>query len=69
MVAQAVVAEPTLPQLMRRCKELEQRLTLGWQRIDEAILQGRDVRAVEERWISLLAEYERTCDEVNRRRR
>ncbi len=62
MVALAVESAPTSTDLLQRRQELEGRLTAGWQRIDDAIAAGRDVRAWEEHWIALLAEYERVCD-------
>jgi hypothetical protein len=41
---------------------LERRLDDGYQRIEEARMQGRDVQAWEEFWIQLLREYEEICD-------
>jgi hypothetical protein len=43
---------------------LEQRLEDGFLRIGEADVQGRDIGAWEEFWVSLLHEYESVCDEV-----
>ncbi len=41
---------------------LEHRLDDGYRRIEEARLRGVDVRAWEEFWLQLLAEYEEVCD-------
>ncbi len=41
---------------------LERRLEDGYRRIEEAKVQGRDVKAWEEFWIQLLREYEEICD-------
>lgn len=64
MVALAVSYTPTTTDLVARRAELEQRLTLGWRRIDAAVAAGRDVRAWEEHWVALLGEYERVCDAI-----
>jgi hypothetical protein len=50
--------------LRRRKMTLEQRLEDGFVRIGEAEVQGRDVAAWEEFWLSLLGEYESVCDEL-----
>jgi hypothetical protein len=43
---------------------LERRLEDGYRRIEEARLNGADVRAWEDFWIQLLREYEAVCDEI-----
>jgi hypothetical protein len=50
--------------LRRRKMTLEQRLEDGFVRIGDAEIQGRDVSAWEEFWLSLLREYESICDEL-----
>lgn len=50
--------------LRRRKMTLEQRLEDGFVRIGEAEVQGRDIAAWEEFWLSLLGEYESVCDEL-----
>jgi hypothetical protein len=50
--------------LRRRKMTLEQRLEDGFVRIGEAEVQGRDVAAWEEFWLTLLGEYESVCDEL-----
>lgn len=61
MVASIQETVASRDELLERRKELERRLTLGWQWIDEAIAAGRDVRSAERRWINLLVEYEQVC--------
>lgn len=43
---------------------LERRLEDGYRRIEEARLNGADVRAWEDFWVQLLREYEAVCDEI-----
>ncbi len=44
-----------------RCQVLEQRLEDGYCRIEQALVEGVDVRAWEQFWLDLLAEYEAVC--------
>ncbi len=50
--------------LRRRSQTLERRLDDGFDRIGAAELQGRDVSAWEDFWLTLLREYETICDEL-----
>lgn len=52
--------------LRNRKRTLEQRLEDGFVRIGEAELQGREIEAWESFWLSLLAEYESVCDQLDR---
>ena len=44
------------------CRRLEQ----GYAKIERGLAEGRDVTDWEDLWISLLREYERICDELDR---
>jgi hypothetical protein len=48
-----------------RRRTLEDRLDDGYQRIDEAALNGTDVREWESFWLRLLDEYEDICRELD----
>jgi hypothetical protein len=50
--------------LARRRAALERRLNEGFQRIDAAAADGKDVATWETFWVNLLAEYEAVCDEL-----
>ncbi len=52
--------------LNARCRMLEDRLDDGFQRIDQAMLSGTDVREWESFWLRLLGEYEDVCRELER---
>lgn len=54
-----------IDQLNLRKRTLEQRLEDGDRRIEEGALLGQDVRAWEDFWLTLLAEYESICDELD----
>ncbi len=47
-----------------RCQMLEQRLEDGYRRIEQALAEGADVRAWEQFWLQLLAEYEAVCSDL-----
>ncbi len=47
-----------------RCQMLEQRLEDGYRRIEQALAEGADVRAWEQFWLQLLAEYEAICSDL-----
>ncbi len=47
-----------------RCQMLEQRLEDGYRRIEQALVDGTDVRAWEQFWLELLAEYEEICHDL-----
>jgi hypothetical protein len=49
-----------------RQQALERRLDDGYRRIEQARVDGADVRAWEDFWIQLLREYEGLCDEIDR---
>ena len=57
--------------LTMQVSRLQQRLEDGWGRIDEAEIAGEDATAerYETVWLRLLENYERACDELERRRR
>ena len=55
-----------IDELRHRRTALERRLEDGFIRIEEAEVEGRDIGAWEEFWISLLREYELVCDELQR---
>ncbi|MDQ3043986.1 MAG: hypothetical protein M3R06_02370 [Chloroflexota bacterium] len=61
MDAKLAAARPDLDALTRR-NALGERLEDGYQRIEEAIAEGRDVREWEDFWIQLLGEYEALVD-------
>jgi hypothetical protein len=48
-----------------RRRALEDRLDDGFQRIDQAVLSGTDVREWESFWLRLLGEYEDVCRELD----
>jgi len=52
--------------LRQRQSALERRLEDGFIRIGEAEVEGRDIGAWEDFWVSLLREYESVCDELQR---
>lgn len=45
---------------------LYQRLEQGYERIERGLATGGDVTTWEDFWVSLLHEYERVCDELQR---
>ncbi len=47
-----------------RCQVLEQRLEDGYRRIEQALVECADVRAWEQFWLDLLAEYEAVCHDL-----
>jgi hypothetical protein len=55
----------TYAHLVDRQKALTRRLDDGWDRMNQAIANGADVRPWEDFWISLLREYEHVCDEIS----
>jgi|GEM_PF-3173262 len=61
MEAKLVAADPKFAVPDRR-QALDERLTDGYQRIEQALREDRDVRAWEDFWIQLLSEYEALCD-------
>lgn len=54
-----------IARLRNEMSTLERRLTDGYELIDTRKAQGDDVTELEDFWISLLHEYEATCDELN----
>lgn len=50
--------------IAQRRKALERRLEDGYQRIEQALGNGEDVRAWEDFWLQLLAEYESVCGDL-----
>lgn len=48
-----------------RRDNLYQRLENGYQKIDRALAEGKDIAALEDFWLELLNEYERVCDELS----
>ena len=55
-----------IDELRNRKMTLEQRLEDGFTRIGDAEVQGRDISAWEDFWVTLLREYESVCDELQR---
>lgn len=51
--------------LAERKAKLEQRLEDGDRKIEGAALNGQDVAAWEDFWMTLLAEYEDVCEKFN----
>ena len=51
--------------LSERRSALERRLADGFERIDQAVLAGRDVTEWESFWLTLLREYEDVCRELD----
>lgn len=45
---------------------LYRRLELGYARIERGLAEGEEVTTWEDFWVSLLREYERVCDELQR---
>jgi len=45
---------------------LYHRLEQGYERIERGLVEGNDVTTWEDFWVSLLREYERVCDELQR---
>lgn len=45
---------------------LYHRLELGYARIERGLANGEEVTTWEDFWVSLLHEYERVCDELQR---
>lgn len=54
-----MTATTTETELRQQLAVLEQRLIKGWTVIDRQLAEGRDVAAAEEKWLGLLADYER----------
>lgn len=50
--------------LVARRYRLYERLEDGYQKIDLALGEGRDVTPLEDFWLALLNEYEQVCDEI-----
>jgi hypothetical protein len=42
------------------------RLEQGYERIERGLMEGNDVTTWEDFWVSLLREYERVCDDLQR---
>jgi hypothetical protein len=59
--------ETGIDALARQRDLLAQRLETGFQRIERAEREGRDVSEWEQLWISLLHEYEAVCRNLNQR--
>lgn len=57
------VVKPQGDRAARR-RELEERLETGFQLIDHRRDAGQDVERWEQRWLRLLREYERLCEEI-----
>lgn len=55
--------------LVERRDRLYERLEDGYQKIDRALDEGRDVTALEDFWLALLKEYETVCDDLARSNR
>lgn len=55
----------TRSELEERKLTLTRRLEDGYNRIELAIQQGRDITQWEDLWETLLQEYEVICDEIN----
>ena len=52
--------------LVEHRDSLSQRLEQGYTKIERGLATGQNVTAWEDLWISLLREYERICDEIDR---
>ena len=52
--------------LVEHRESLSQRLEQGYAKIERRLADGQNVTAWEDLWISLLREYERICDEIDR---
>lgn len=50
--------------LEERRDSLYQRLENGYQKIEQALGDGKDIIGLEDFWLTLLNEYERVCDEL-----
>lgn len=46
--------------------ELYRRLETGYERIETALTEGKDITVWEDFWVSLLNEYEKVCTELQR---
>ena len=62
MTARDAVSD--LEDLKRRRTALQLRLEDGYQRIEQALKDGKDVTRWEDFWIQLLYEYVRICDTI-----
>jgi hypothetical protein len=65
-MAVATVEQHTLSraQLEQQRDQLYERLDTGFGRIDAELAQGRDVTEWERLWVSLLAQYESVCRQI-----
>jgi hypothetical protein len=61
-MARALAALPTASPSRDQIATLERRLEDGYQRIEQAAREGKDVAAWEAFWIDLLRQYEAACD-------
>ena len=52
--------------LVEHRESLSHRLEQGYAKIERGLADGQNVTAWEDLWISLLREYERICDEIDR---
>lgn len=71
IVGQQAIAALNTPQPDRNALEehrdsLYHRLEQGYERIEQGVATGGDVATWEDFWVSLLHEYERVCDELQR---
>lgn len=55
---------PGPPNLHQKRDQLETRLENGYEMINKAEAEGKDVAAWEEAWLSLLLQYEAVCDAI-----
>ena len=66
----AVAQQQTTPgdraALVEHRDSLSRRLEQGYAKIERGLAAGQNVTAWEDLWISLLREYERICDEIDR---
>jgi DNA-binding transcriptional regulator GbsR (MarR family) len=64
VVDSGTVTGASRAQRLKRQSDLYRRLEDGYQRIERALDEGRDVHRWEEFWLTLLQEYELLSDEL-----
>ena len=64
LVGETIDLSARRSEIGHRREALTRRLEDGYQRIEQALGRGEDVRAWEDFWLQLLAEYEAVCDDL-----
>jgi hypothetical protein len=62
---EATIADHAIPvSLEERRDTLASRLDTGFDKIEQARMQGKDTERWEQGWLKLLREYEEICDQI-----